>query len=96
MFKDLVYPICKFKGSKNPTAINYYAFELVKDKNGLTDTRPEYRDYYKNLNDAKLKNIAPKNMYTATTLGLNSLVFNQTVTTYLNFTYDRDSHQGPW
>ena len=69
MFKDLVYPICKFKGSKNPTAIDYYAFELVKDKNGLTDTRPEYRDLYKNLNDVNMQNIAPKNMYTAITLG---------------------------
>ena len=68
-FFDLYEILGCYNDATNQIIKTFLAFELIKDNKGMTDTDPEFRKLYRNLNDAQLGDLAPKSMYIATKLG---------------------------
>ena len=58
-------------------SIDFMTIELYQDNHGRTSSDPDFRTIYKNNNDAKLGQDAPKGLYIATTMGQDTVYFEQ-------------------
>ena len=77
---------------------DFYAFELVGDNEGRTDTSPEFRDINRNDDDKLLGKDAPRGMFVATDLGQESLLYDgdRLEEVKLSLQFAPDVHAGSW